>query len=331
MIRDCVMIECKEHAMVNEKVIQRFELLIRRERLAHAYLFIGSKGCGKSQTALEVAKMVNCESRPVMSTLCECDSCRKIDSGNHPDIVIVDKGDDQSIKIHKVRDLIQNVQLLPYEAGKKVVIIKDIDCLTSEGANALLKTLEEPPSSSLFILTTSAAERVFETIRSRCHSVYFFGNSRQRTVDHLKKQSGFSGEQGWTIAGFSDGCFEKACRMQQENFMVFKNEVIDQFLIKGADDRFLKTISADSERAGHILEVLIFCFKDMLLLKTGVSPQQLTNNDRREELTTYSARYSTEQLRDVLKAVVNAKKTLDAGLSIKIPLMLLKEKIWSIN
>ncbi|MEW5894306.1 MAG: DNA polymerase III subunit delta' [Candidatus Omnitrophota bacterium] len=317
----------KSEIIINENILQRFRLLNERGWLAHAYLFIGPKGCGKSETALEVAKLVNCESR--QNSGCQCEPCRKIDAGNHPDLTIVDHGEDQSIKIHKIRDLIQKIQLLPYEGKKKVLILKDIDLLTPESANALLKTLEEPTSSSLFLLTTSVPERVFETIRSRCHSVHFFGCSREDILKQLKNRTRISQEQGEVIAGFAEGCFGKACRMQEEDFVTYKNGVIDQFLSKGMDERFFKSITGDNEKVKDALAILFFCFKDMLLLKTNVPGQRLTNNDRRDELAAYSAHRSMGRLQEILASVVETKKMLDAGLNIKIPLMLLKEKIWS--
>jgi DNA polymerase III, gamma/tau subunits len=148
-------------SMIDKNITGRFLQLMKKERLAHAYLLIGPEGSGKVETAVAIAKMVNCEQ--LGESFCgECPSCRKIEGGNHPDILMIDQGEDKSIKIYKIRELIKKTQLRPYEAMKKVVVIKDVDLMTTEGANALLKTLEEPTESSLLLLTTANPERILE-------------------------------------------------------------------------------------------------------------------------------------------------------------------------
>lgn len=314
-------------SMIDINVVNRFHQLMKRERLAHAYLLIGSEGSGKVETALAIAKMVNCDA-PDESFCGECPSCLKIKTGNHPDILMCEQGEDQSIKIHKVRELIRRMQLRPYEAIKKVVIIRDMDLMTIEGANALLKTLEEPTASSLMLLTTANPERILETVKSRCHAVHFFGFSREELSRRLKDQTSLSLEDAEVLAGFSEGCLGKALRLHDEKFVVRKNELINKFLFDGVDDAMLKSISSDQKKTKEILDVLLFCFKDMMLLKAGVSGGRLTNRDRIKDLTACAARYSLEKLRDALIEIVNTKKLLDANLNVKVPLMLLKEKVW---
>lgn len=314
-------------SMIDINVVNRFHQLMKRERLAHAYLLIGPEGSGKVETALAIAKMVNCD-EPGESFCGKCPHCLKIESGNHPDILMCEQGEDQSIKIYKVRELIKRMQLRPYEAIKQVVIIRDMDLMTTEGANALLKTLEEPTASSLMLLTTANPERILETVKSRCHAVHFFGFSREELSRRLTDQTSLSLKDAEVLAGFSEGCFGKALRLRDEKFLARKNELIDKFLFDGVDDAMLKSISSDQEKTKEILDVLLFCFKDMMLLKAGVSGGRLTNRDRIKDLTVCAARYSLEKLRDALVEIVNTKKLLDANLNVKVPLMLLKEKVW---
>jgi len=312
---------------VDEKVLGRFESLIRRERLAHAYLLIGSEGSGTCETAFAVAKLLNCES--LGSTFCgRCASCVKIDSGHHPDILLCDSGDDQTIKIQQVREVIQRMQLCPYEARKKVVIIKDVDRLTTEGANALLKTLEEPPASSLLFLTTAVPERVMPTVKSRCHAVYFFGASRWALVSQLHQDLGMAEDQAGVIAGFAEGCYGQAGRLHSKGFLKHKNAVIDEFLFDGVSEASLKAVASDPQQIEEILRILLFYFKDLLLLKAGAPEGGLTHSDRIQDLRTCAARYSIGQLREILSGIVNTKKMSDANLNVRIPLMVLKEKIW---
>ncbi len=137
---------------MNETILKRFAKLLVANRLAHAYLFVGPQGLGKSEAALSVAKLVNCERND--GTFCdECSSCRRITSGNHPDIYRLDRGEEETIKIEQVRELLSRTAFRPFEARRKVFIIKNIEDLTTEAGNALLKTLEEPTASNLLLLT----------------------------------------------------------------------------------------------------------------------------------------------------------------------------------
>lgn len=174
----------------DKTILKRFARLIQNGRLAHAYLFVGPEGIGKGQTALGIARMINCERNleEIKDDYCgECSNCLRITSGNHPDVAIVDSGEEPSIKIAKIRELIVRMQLRPYESRKKIFIIKKIEDLTLEGSNALLKTLEEPGKDSLLLLTTAVLEKNLGTIRSRCHTVYFFPQPQKRLEGILSR------------------------------------------------------------------------------------------------------------------------------------------------
>jgi len=312
-------------------ILERFQRLMRRDRLAHAYLLTGPRGSGKAATAIAIAQMVNCESSAAAPCL-QCVSCRKIAAGNHPDVAVVNQGEDASIKICKIREVIQRIQLYPYEARRKVVVIEEVDLLTIEGANAFLKTLEEPTASSLLLLTTASPERVPVTVRSRCHSVPFFGVSRRETARLLQDEAGCPAADALMIAGFAEGCYGKARRLYEEKFIARRDEILRRFVIDGsADEAYLKGLAADRDALVGALTILLVCFKDMMLLKAGARGEDLTNGDRLEELKTRAACYSLQQLRDAAQEIINTRRLTDANLNIKVPLILLKEKLWISN
>src|ERR1700690_188475 len=124
---------------INDAVMQRFSRLIANHRLAHAYLLVGPQDSGKTQTALSLAQLVNCE-RGELQACGECASCRKIASGNHPDVHVLGNDEMDSIKIEEIRFLLSRAHLMVFEARTKVFIIRNIELMTSEAANALLKT-----------------------------------------------------------------------------------------------------------------------------------------------------------------------------------------------
>lgn len=316
---------------INDLILKRFSLLLANNRLAHAYLFMGPHGIGKSEAALAVAKLVNCENNPdgKQSAPChECPSCRKIDSGNHPDVMLIDKGEDQSIRVTRARELIARIQLRPYEARRKIFIIKNIEDLTLEGSNALLKTLEEPSKDSLLILTTAVPERNLDTVRSRCHGVHFFALSGERLAAQLKADFALKDQESHFLAYFSEGCLGMARQLSEEGFFDKKNDIIDNIVFRGAQDSYLKAVSADKEQARAILNVLLAWFRDLILLKVGVEEDRLVNSDRRKDLTRLAGNYTFRQLTDIVNEIVTTLKLLDDNLNVKIPLTILKEEIW---
>ncbi len=143
-------------------------------RVPHAYLFRGPDGVGKKLAALLAAARINCAAPNGYSGCGTCSSCRRLRSGNHPDVVIVspEKG---SIKIDRVRELCRSLSYPPYESEMRVVIIEDVHTMTTEAANSLLKTLEEPPVNNLLILTAESSRELLSTIVSRCQTLTFYG------------------------------------------------------------------------------------------------------------------------------------------------------------
>ena len=141
-------------------------------RIAHAYMFSGPRGCGKTTTARILAKALNCDSGPTPTPCNECRPCKSIDRGNSPDVLEIDAASNRGID--EIRSLREKVILgLSKPTGKKVYIIDEVHMLTPEAFNALLKTLEEPPSHVIFILATTEQQKVPSTILSRCQRFNF--------------------------------------------------------------------------------------------------------------------------------------------------------------
>jgi len=318
---------------INQPILKRFTRLLQSGRMAHAYLFIGPDDIGKSETALAIAKFVNCESntKEDQPEACDqCPSCRKIDSGNHPDIFVIDSGQEQSIRIAQIRELINKNQLRAFEARKKVFIIKNAEKLTLDGSNALLKTLEEPTPDSLLLLTTSVPEKNLDTIKSRCQAVHFFPVSKDQISTQLKNDYCVEGNAAHFLASFSEGCLGKARRLNESKFLVRKNEIIDNIVFQGNNETYIKDVLADREHTKEVLDVLLSWFRDLLLVKVGAEEDQLVHVDRIDDLMDIEAKYSFHQVKDIVDSIVNAARLLGENLNVKIPLTLLREKIWTI-
>ena len=156
------------------------ELLARatsRASLPPSLVFAGPDGIGKRLTAIALAQALNCE-RPVpfaggQDACGVCSACTRIARGVHADVLVVAPGETGAIKVDQVREAIDRAAYRPFEGRRRLVVLDTADALVSEAQNALLKTLEEPPPASVFVLITSRPDMLLPTVRSRCHRLRF--------------------------------------------------------------------------------------------------------------------------------------------------------------
>lgn len=316
-------------AQIYEPVLKRFSALLKNAALAHAYLFIGPASVGKFETALAIAKLVNC-AKPVHDSFCgTCPSCIKIDKGNHPDVHVIVKGEDESsIKIEQIRELTSGSQLKPFEARTKVFIVRNCEDLTPEAANALLKTLEEPAQNSLLILTSAFVQNILDTVKSRCHLIQFFPLTQDKLEAELIKGYHVDKETAHFLSGYAEGALGKATQLNDNGLYRRKNEAIDQFVFLPGAEPFIQSIVADKERTKEVLSVLYSWFRDLLLVKSGAGEETLINIDRAGDLKRLEGKYSFAELEEAVSEIVKTSKLLEDNLNLKIALSLMKEKLW---
>ena len=157
---------------------------INTDRVAHAYMFVGSRGTGKTTTARILAKALNCEKGPTPNPCDECDSCKEVMAGNSLDVIEIDGASNNGVD--QVRDLRDNARYSPARGPFKIYIIDEVHMLSTAAFNALLKTLEEPPSHVKFIFATTDVHKVLPTILSRCQRFDLRRISVQDIVDRLR-------------------------------------------------------------------------------------------------------------------------------------------------
>lgn len=273
---------------VNTEVLKRFQKLVAAKRLAHAYLFAGPAQTGKMETALVIAQLVNCSESGAPCGRCE--SCHKIIAGNHPDIHLIGKADEDTIKIDEIRYLLSQAGLRAYEARTKVFVLRNAERMTTEAANALLKTLEEPAPNTLMLLTTAVPEACLGTIKSRCHTVKFFA-----ARDILPQES---------------------------------NRILDIFLNRGNNEEYFKELSSDRPQTGQAMLVLLSWVRDVMLYKNGIQAGQLAYGHRTDDLQKMSRR-NMQELSELNKQIVRVKSLADDNFNVKMALELMKERLWA--
>jgi len=187
-----------------DRAIARVRAAIAAGRVHHAYLFTGPAGSGKQATAMALSAALNCRVAPGEGCA-ECDSCAKIAQGIHPDVVTLEReGAAQIVPIESIRqNVIARVGLAPHEAQVRVFFLGEASALQPAAANSLLKTLEEPPARTMFILATVAPDQLLPTIRSRCQRIAFAplgadelreGEERVRIGELAAEIAGFAGD-----------------------------------------------------------------------------------------------------------------------------------------
>jgi len=205
--------QCFDDIAGQEHITRTLSNAIRSNRIAHAYLFTGVRGVGKTTAARILAKALNCEKGPTPNPCNQCSACAEITSGNCIDVLEIDGASNRGID--EIRQIIENVRYQPAQCRFKIYVIDEVHQVTRDAFNALLKTLEEPPPSVKFILATTEPHRLPETILSRCQRYDFRRITLReivRRLDEISQQEGLKITKGALVllAREADGSMRDA-------------------------------------------------------------------------------------------------------------------------
>jgi DNA polymerase-3 subunit delta' len=324
-------------------VIQAFTRAVQRGRLAHAYLFSGPPGVGKRLFASELAKALLCEDQPANGRLEACDrcpSCMQIDAETHPDFfTAVRPPDSASLPIETMRELCRGFSLKSARGRGKIAILDDADDLDdpitlNAAANCFLKTLEEPPPRSVFILVGTSVDRQLPTIVSRCQVVRFAPLAAEVVNEILQARGVEDARRRADLVRLARGSPGQALSLSDPALWEFRGTLlkalgaprIDSVALGRAWTDFADEAGKESalqrRRAALALQLLIELLNDALRLGLG-KPAQITDPEELRILEGLAKRVEPERLLDVLERCLAG----DAHIDRRVQLVLLLEAL----
>lgn len=311
----------KWQAIGHEKVITALQNNIENNLVSHAYLFVGPESVGKSVVAGSFAKTLLCENsaKPCYG----CDACKKIDEGSFSDYNFINK-DKGKIKIEQVRLLQHNLSLKSY-GNKKVCIIDGVNYFTVEAANAILKLLEEPKGSTVFILIASSLENIIPTIISRC-TVYRFSLVAQKEISKWLESLTNNSGMIESITRMSSGRPGLAYRMINDQEILEEKQTTESDIEKIIVSKLYNAFANIGEWVHHEdckldkLDILLQWMRDLYLFKIGSRDKLVTPENIEKYYQKYSKLFSLNRLNKIISDIIKAKELIKQNVNRKLVL-----------
>ena len=300
----------------HQQITEQLQRTVASDRIAGAYLFVGPTGIGKEMVARYFAQLILCQqgaqpgSPPVIGKgqVCgTCLACRKVDSGNHPDLQFI-RPEGSLLKIGQIRELQKQIIYEPLEASRKVYILTDAERMNPEAENCLLKTLEEPPAASVLILLTANIQALLPTTRSRCQILQFHPMPTQELAEILTNKFSVAPEQATALAIAADGAIGKALAQLEKGDI--RTERIPEVL-KETDPLAAFRLAENFKDNPETLSELVTWYRDLLFLQQGAPSELITHIHSAAELRTLVPRYSHLRIQQAIQTVFETKSLLD--------------------
>lgn len=315
----------------HRRILSLLSRSIEGGALPPSLIFAGPEGVGKRRAAQSVAQALNCTAPPAEWPCGKCPACRRIARGVHPDVQQVVPGESGSIKVEQVRDAIESTNYRPFEGRRRVTVIDDADALVPAAQNALLKTLEEPSASSVFILVTARPDALLPTVKSRCSLIRFARLSAADVAAILERDHKYSRREALAASAAADGSVRRALDVEAGDLADARSTAGDllrdlrgktdvRTRIERAKDLLKGGGSAASERE-HLsvqLQALASMVRDLGVLSTGADDRLLVNADLRGELDSLATSFDSERAVRVYAAVDCAHEALERNVSPKV-------------
>ncbi|MTH55273.1 DNA polymerase III subunit delta' [Bacillus mangrovi] len=308
----------KELEIYQPRVLKLLGNSIGKKRLAHAYLFEGKKGTGKKETAVLLAKSFFCRERTDAEPCGTCSSCRRIDSGNHPDLHVIEP-DGLSIKKHQIQSLQGEFTKKGLESSRKFYMIVHAEKMTANAANSLLKFLEEPGRDTMAVLTTEQVHMILDTIQSRCQ-VLPFSPLPSRAIRTELENQGILAYMAAAAAQMTNN-LEDAIELSRNDWFAEARAIVIKLyealtVRKGQALVLIHTqwmpFFPDKEKQEQGLDLLLFLYKDLLSIQTGME-DLLIYIDMKETLEKEALQTGQQRITERVLSILEAKRKLQSN------------------
>lgn len=312
-----------------EQIVEHLQSAIVAGKISHAYILNGQALSGKKLLAGIFAKALQCELMD--KEACDtCQSCLQSDTHNHPDIIWVSHSKPNSIGVEDIREQINNnIMVKPYSSRYKIYIVDDADKMTVQAQNALLKTIEEPPSYGLLLLLTVNASALLPTILSRCVVLNLKPVDNDQIKKYLVENKNVPEEQADFSVSFAMGNIGKAIEVAtSEDFNEIKDDCLH--LLKYVDEmevyemiESIKNLTKYKLNIDDYLDFMIIWYRDVLLLKATSNANILIYKEEYISLNKIVQKSSYEGINNIIKELDKAKIRLKANVNFDLVMELL--------
>ena len=313
----------------HKDILKYISSAVENNRVSHAYILNGERGSGKKMLANLFAMTLLCETGD--NEPCgKCHSCKQAESGNHPDIIRVTHEKPNSISVDDIRTRVNNtVDIKPYQGPYKVYIIPQADMMTPQAQNAILKTIEEPPSYAVFLLLTENAETLLPTINSRCVMLKLRNIKDTLIKKYLMENLEIPDYKADMCTAFAQGNMGRAIMLaNSDHFNEIREEAVQ--LLKHISEMELneivaavKNISVYKLEITDYLDIIMIWYRDVLLYKATKEIDKVVFKDQLQSIKEQARKSSYEGIELILESLEKAKARLKANVNFDLVMELL--------
>ena len=313
----------------HKDILKYISSAVENNRVSHAYILNGERGSGKKMLANLFAMTLLCETGD--NEPCgKCHSCKQAESGNHPDIIRVTHEKPNSISVDDIRTQVNNtVDIKPYQGPYKVYIIPQADMMTPQAQNAILKTIEEPPSYAVFLLLTENAETLLPTINSRCVMLKLRNIKDTLIKKYLMENLEIPDYKADMCKAFAQGNMGRAIMLaNSDHFNEIREEAVQ--LLKHISEMELneivaavKNISVYKLEITDYLDIIMIWYRDVLLYKATKEIDKVVFKDQLQSIKEQARKSSYEGIELILESLEKAKARLKANVNFDLVMELL--------